>query len=164
MRLAGPSRTAMLPWALDSPRPPRPEAAMATTRPRRPVRLTVDPLEDRAVPANNLTITGDPTSFHVAVSQGGPVVQVWTTGPDARLSLATLYSSLMDSQVTTVNLTTAAIGPDYDAQQAGNISWPAAAGDLLLPDLAGRKTLNFLTVAGANAVGNMDLTGVRVRG
>jgi hypothetical protein len=123
-------------------------------------RLSVQSLEERAVPANNLTITNDPTSTNVAVSFANGVGTIATTGADARLSLSTLRGAMQGAWARWVFITTAADSPADDALQAGSIEWPAGTGN---PDLSGfeiRFQLVFRTAAGPNAVGNIDLAGV----
>jgi hypothetical protein len=131
----------------------------AAARRARP-RLAVEALEDRAVPANNLTVTNDPDSFNVSVTFTQDAAHIATTGPGARLSLATLGAVLTQPGVHRVTVTTAADAPADDGQEAGSILWPAGVGN---PDLSGLDThlsLQFQTVPGTNAVGNIDLTGV----
>lgn len=130
----------------------------------RRVRLAVESLEVRAVPANNLTIEdiGFNDTVFVRVRQTGPTVTIETKAPSAHLSLQTIQDALADPTVTAVVVSTAvANGQGNNGNQAGNIIWDAGvAGDLDFTGFGAGKTLTFQTIQQGASVGDITLTGV----
>ena len=128
-------------------------------------RLAIEPLEDRAVPANNLTIVDasvDDSAF-VDVKTTGQTITISTKVPDAELSIATLQSALANAgpNIRDVVVTTDVAPGGTDGDQAGDIAWDATlAGDLDFTGFGTQKTLTFQTVAGTGAVGDITLTAV----
>jgi hypothetical protein len=130
---------------------------------RRFVRLAVQALETRAVPANSLTLIDDPfAEANISVSSvTNGKITIATTNGDAMLSVPTLQNALATSGVNEVIVTTAVASGGTDAHQPGNISWDAnTAGDLDFTGFGTGKTLTFRTTAGTSAVGDVDLTSV----
>jgi hypothetical protein len=135
---------------------------MQTKRRRTRSRLGIESLEDRAVPANNLTIVDGTTDTNIDLPQGNGATSVFqTTGADAELSLATIQAELQKPNVRTVVITTEAKNPPADNDQAGDIRWDASVvGSLDFSGFGTGKTLIFRTVDGTNAVGDITLTAV----
>jgi len=147
------------------PLPSRRRLRLASCSKHRRSRLTIEALEDRAVPANNLTIVDasvDDSAF-VDVKTTGQTTTISTKVPDAELSIATLQAALADigPNVRNVVVTTDVANGETDGDQAGDIVWDATlTGDLDFNGFGTRKTLTFQTVAGAGAVGDITLTAV----
>lgn len=122
-------------------------------------------LDDRIVPANNLTIQGaafNDAAF-VRVQSNGPTTTIRTKSPDAGLSIATIQSALVDPNTTTVIVTTDVANGQgtNNGQQAGNIVWDqSVAGNLDFTNFGTGKRLVFQTVNDPSAIGNITLSGV----
>lgn len=130
---------------------------------RRFARLTVQGLESRELPANNLTLVpiGVDDSAFVDVSTQGQTITIRTKLPDAILSLTTLQNALSQTQGNRreVIVTTEVTNSGVDGNQAGNIVWDAnGAGSLNFTGFDSGKLLTFQTVSGT--IGNIDLTAV----
>src|SRR4051812_48404878 len=93
--------------------------------PARRTRLTIQPLEDRAVPANSIIIV-DHNTADVNIS-ASPVANgtltIRTTDGSALLSLSTIEAALTNPAVTNVIVTTAVAPAGTDADELGNIEW-----------------------------------------
>ncbi|HVK15119.1 MAG TPA: hypothetical protein VM597_40645 [Gemmataceae bacterium] len=136
-----------------------------TTSPSLRAALAFECLEERAVPANNLTV--QPVSFDdsafVRVQQNGPAVTIRTTAPDAGVSLKTIQDALADPDVRTVVVTTDVANGQgsTNGNQAGNITWDGSVvGNLDFTGFGTGKTLTFRTIDEGAAVGNITLTSV----
>src|SRR5262245_23737565 len=68
----------------------------SNARPRRH-RLTIEPLEDRAVPANEMTIVAAGDSASIDVKTTGQTTTISAKEPGATLSLATIQDALADA-------------------------------------------------------------------
>ncbi|HKB04575.1 MAG TPA: hypothetical protein VKD90_20295 [Gemmataceae bacterium] len=128
-------------------------------------RLAFDSLEERAVPANNLTI--EPVGFNdkdfIRVQSNGPTTTIRTKAPDAHLSLTTIQEALQDAGARTVIVTSDVANGQgaNNGHQAGNITWDAAAvGSLNFNGFGTGKTLIFRTVDEQGAVGDITLSAV----
>jgi len=141
-------------------------ARIASRRPIRSARhrpLMIDALEDRTVPANNLSVVGDillETNINVSPVTAGTIT-ISTTDADAAVSLETLQNALTNPQATRIVVTSAVAGGGTDADQAGEITWDASLeGSLDFTGFGTGKTLTFRTVAGPSATGAIALTAV----
>ena len=88
---------------------------------RRRARLTVESLEERAVPAYAMTIDGDFPSFNVAQTSSGGVTTFRATGPGANVRVDELMIALTIENV----VVTSGTGGGED----GSISWTADSVD-----------------------------------
>jgi hypothetical protein len=128
--------------------------------------LVVESLEDRALPANNLTVADvnfDDSAF-VRVQSNGPTTTIRTKAPDAQVSLKTIQDALKDPGARTVIVTTDVANGQgsNNGHQAGNIVWDATAvGSLDFTGFGTGKTLVLETVDEQGAVGNITLTAVQ---
>lgn len=146
-------------------------ARLTTRRPltqARRSRLAIEPLEDRAVPANSIILVDHNTAdVNIDVS---PVVNgtvtIQTTDGSALLSLATIEAALTNPAVTNVVVTTAVAPGGNDADEFGNIEWDetAISEDLDFTGFGTGKTLTLRTVApgpdDVSTLGNINLTAV----
>jgi hypothetical protein len=128
---------------------PRP----ATRRPAR-ARLTVQSLEERAVPAFSMTIDGDSGTFNVAQSVVGTTTTFTAAGTSANLNVDELFIALStgDVIVTTGN----------GGSQAGSISWIADSENdqpAAYDSANGLHTLTFLPGSNATA-GDVTIDGI----
>ncbi|HJZ90837.1 MAG TPA: hypothetical protein VKE40_08175 [Gemmataceae bacterium] len=128
--------------------------------------LVVESLEDRALPANNLTVAdvNFNDSTFVRVQSTGPTTTIRTKAPDAQVSLKTIQNALKDPGARTVIVTTDVANGQgaNNGHQAGNIVWDATAvGSLNFAGFGTGKTLVFETVDEQGAVGNITLTAVQ---
>src|SRR5438046_10290447 len=80
-------------------------------------RLTVQSLEERAVPAFSMTVDGDTGTFNVTSTVSGGVTTFTATGTTANLNVDELFIALSTGDV----VVTTGIG----GGQAGSISWVA---------------------------------------
>jgi hypothetical protein len=136
---------------------PRPSA------PARRSRLTIEPLEDRAVPANSIFIADHATAdVNIDVDTVGTTTTIATTGGSAVLSLATIEAALQDPAVTNVVVTTAVAAGGTDDDEFGDIAWDESilAESLDFTGFGIGKTLTLRTAAGDSALGNLNLIGV----
>ena len=126
-------------------------------------RLSIEGLEDRAVPANTLNVVGDilqETNINVSPLTAGTIT-ISTTGGNAAVSLETLQNALTNPQATRVVVTTAVAAGGTNANQIGEINWDASLeGSLDFTGFGAGKTLTFRTVDGTNATGSITLTAV----
>jgi hypothetical protein len=132
---------------------------------RRSHRLAVESLEAREVPANNLSVAGATfdDSNDVKVTTQAQTIRIETLKADAQVSIATIEDALKQTQGNRkqVIVSTAVAPGGTDGNQAGNITWNInVAGNLNFAGFDAGKTLTFRTVAGTNAVGNIDLSGI----
>lgn len=123
----------------------------------RSVRLCVNRMEERAVPANNLTVVGPAaTTVHITTTidnQTGTLT-LSATGADAQLKITDIQDAMKTPGVTRVVVTTADPAAP-DGGQPGDITWEnATAGDLDFSGFGSGHTLSFL------AAHDIDLAGV----
>lgn len=137
-------------------------ASSFSRRPTPSLKLRVESLEERAVPANNLTIVAGSTDTNILIGPGnGSTITIFTRDGDAQLSIGTLQSQLQDTNRVNLIVTTD-VKNGQPGSQAGTIIWDAAtAGSLDFTGFGSGKTLTFETVAGNNATGHITLTGVQ---
>lgn len=127
---------------------PRP----ATCRPAR-ARLTVQPLEDRAVPAFTMTIDGDLATANVTADTSVPGLTTFTaTGTGANLSVADLTAALDVGDVVVTSGT--------GGNEAGSIAWVANTAEDQPPEYTGDlRSLTFRPGSNA-AAGQVLFNGV----
>ncbi|HKB06443.1 MAG TPA: hypothetical protein VKD90_29885 [Gemmataceae bacterium] len=138
-------------------------AARRPSIPARRSRLAIEPLEDRAVPANSLFIADHATADEkIDVDTVGTTTTIATLGGGAVLSLTTIEAALQDPAVTNVVVTTAVAAGGTDDDEFGNIDWDESLiGESLdFTNFGTGKTLTFRTAAGDSAIGNINLIGV----
>ena len=137
-------------------------ASSFSRRPTPSLKLRVESLEERAVPANNLTIVAGTTDTNISIQPGnGSTITIFTRGDNAQLSIGTLQSQLQDTNRVNLIVTTD-VKNGTPGSQAGTIIWDAAtAGSLDFTGFGSGKTLTFETVAGNSATGHITLTGVQ---
>jgi hypothetical protein len=143
-------------------------ARLASRRPagvRRRRTLILESLEDRAVPANNITVVDasvDDSAF-IDVKRTGQTITISTKLPDAQLSIETIRAALADPTpaIRNVVITTDVANGGTDGDEAGDIVWDdSVAGSLDFTGFGTGRTLTFETVDGTGATGNVTLTGV----
>lgn len=146
----------------------------AQARPRR-YRPTLEALENRIVPAFNLTIAGGNAANFNVVNYGGAITAI---GSGATLNVSTIYSDLAAGDDVVIN-------NNSQGSEAGNITWSSTA-DLDVSALpAGRSLIinvdpsapnGQVTIAGSifdgtpstglrvviNSQGNVDISGIIV--
>lgn len=137
-------------------------ASSFSRRPTSSFKLHVESLEERSVPAHNLTIVAGSTDSNILIGPGnGSTITIFTKGDSAQLSIGTLQSQLQDTNTLNLIVTTD-VKNGQPGNQAGTIIWDAGtAGNLDFSGFGSGKTLEFRTVTGAGAVGNITLTSVQ---
>lgn len=130
-----------------------------------PRTLTLTTLEDRAVPANNLTVVDDLTgSSNIDIQTTGSTVTIRTSGANAEVAIGDIQTELLKPGVTTVVLTTQADIPPNDTNQAGSLEWDEGivGSPLDLTGLGTGKMLRLETHSSAT-VGEIKLTDFSVQ-
>src|SRR5688572_13704307 len=133
---------------------------MSRTR-RKNLPLQCYALEERCVPANNLTVVDDFTGSSGIVSQTtGNTITVKTTGMNAQIALGDIEGFLATPGITTVVLSTEADAVLNDFLQAGDIEWDynTVGSDMSLVGLGTGKTLKLVT-HNSSLFGDINLTG-----
>jgi len=127
-------------------------------------RLALESLEDRAVPANDITIVDVSTpSDLIDVKTTGQTTTISTTGPGAILSLQTIQDAMTDTSpnVRNVVVTTAVAQGETDGGEPGDINWDGFLfGSLDFTGFVAGRNLIFRTVGDVGATGAINLSGV----
>src|SRR5262245_27055553 len=99
-------------------------APNAPHRARRTIRLAVDRLETRSLPANNLSIAPSfVASSNVEFSTVGSTTTVKTKGASAQLSISDLEGLLQAVGVVEVVVTTSVSATGTNSGEPGSITW-----------------------------------------